>query len=285
MKVSLFTAYGALNSPPIFEALGRGIESCGDSIVHNDRDADVAVIWSILFAGRMEPNADVYNDFKSRGKPVIVIEIGQLRRGLTWRLGIDGINAAAKFPQPQEEPRWQKFGIDVKPWRESELKEYIVIATQRGDSMQWHGLPPVEKWVVQWIDLLKKHTKRPIVLRPHPRDYLTDFTYISYHHPDTLISQPKSVNDIDKVDFPQLLEKTHCVINWSSGPAIEAILNGVPVITSPNSFAYDLTTDIKEIEAPNKPDRTEWLEKMAYTEWYQEELAEGRPWKLLKEYL
>ena len=150
---------------------------------------------------------------------------------------------------------------------------------------RWHGLPPVEKWVVQWIDLLKKHTKRPIVLRPHPRDYLTDFTYISYYHPDTLISQPKSVNDIDKVDFPQLLEKTHCVINWSSGPAIEAILNGVPVITSPNSFAYDLTTDIKEIEAPNKPDRTDWLEKIAYTEWYQEELAEGRPWKLLKEYL
>ena len=72
MKVSLFTAYGALNSPPIFEALGRGIESCGDSIVHNDRDADVAVIWSILFAGRMEPNQDVYNDFKSRGKPVTV---------------------------------------------------------------------------------------------------------------------------------------------------------------------------------------------------------------------
>ena len=240
MKVSLFTAYGALNSPPIFEALGRGIESCGDSIVRNDRDADVAVIWSILFAGRMEPNQDVYNDFKSRGKPVVVIEIGQLRRGLTWRLGIDGINAAAKFPQPQKEQRWEK---------------------------------------------LKKHSNRPIVLRPHPRDYLTDFAYVSYKHPDTLISQPKSLNDIDKVDFPQLLQKTHCVINWSSGPAIEAILNGVPVITSPNSFAYDLTTDIKQIEAPNKPDRTEWLEKMAYTEWYEQELAEGQPWKLLKEYL
>ena len=75
------------------------------------------------------------------------------------------------------------------------------------------------------------------------------------------------------------------MINWSSGPAIEAILNGVPVITSPNSFAYELTTDVKNIDTPNKADRTEWLEKMAYTEWYQEELEGGEPWRLLKEYL
>jgi hypothetical protein len=288
MKVSLYTAYGALNSPPIFDALARGIISNGDDVVYNERDADVAVIWSILFAGRMEPNKDVYADFKARGKPVLVVEVGQLRRGITWRLGFDAVNAKGRFPKPPHENtnRWDKFGIELKPWRESDMFDYIVIATQRQDSMQWQGLPPTEEWVCQWIDVIKRHTKRPIVLRPHPRDYMTDFYYVSHKHPDTLISTPKSINDKDRMDFPSLLEKTHLVINWSSGPAVESIINGVPVIVSEDSFAHSISTDsITAIENPSKPDRKHWCEKMAYTEWYEEEIAEGEPWRLLKEYL
>ena len=288
MKVSLFTAYGALNSPPIFDALAKGITESGDTVVYNDRDADVAVIWSILFAGRMEPNKDVYADFKARGKPVVVIEVGQLRRGITWRLGINAVNNSGTFPKPPHEntKRWDKFNIPLKPWRESGMFDYVVIATQRQDSMQWHGLPPTEKWVVQWIDAIKRYSNRPIVVRPHPRDYLTDLTYVSYKHPDTLISTPKSINDKDRMDFPSLLEKTHLVINWSSGPAVESIINGVPVLVSEDSFAHSVSTDsITQIDNPSKPDRKYWCEKMAYTEWYEEELAEGEPWRLLKEHL
>jgi hypothetical protein len=34
---------------------------------------DVAVIWSVLWQGRMAGNKKVWDDFRSQGKPVVVV--------------------------------------------------------------------------------------------------------------------------------------------------------------------------------------------------------------------
>ena len=40
-----------------------------------------------------------------------------------------------------------------------------------------------------------------------------------------------------------------------------------------------------DVNSPAKPDRTEWLKKISYTEWFIEEIRQGIPWKRLRQNL
>ena len=54
MKLEVWTQHGPLNSEPIFNAFIKSLHKEGDTVVLNkESDADVAVIWSVLWLGRM----------------------------------------------------------------------------------------------------------------------------------------------------------------------------------------------------------------------------------------
>ena len=128
MKVSLFTDYGALNRPPIFKAFAEG---CNETVVYNDMDADVAVIWSILFRGRMRKNKDVWQHFTKQNKPIIVIEVGSIFRDQTWRVGIGGINRQAEFANRDnlDRKRKDKFNLAIRPYIKSgEFNIYSILS-------------------------------------------------------------------------------------------------------------------------------------------------------------
>ena len=72
MKFSLFTDYGAQNSKPVFDAFATSLSSAGHTVVDNDWDSDVAVIWSVLWFGRMDGNQKVCEHLRAINKPVIV---------------------------------------------------------------------------------------------------------------------------------------------------------------------------------------------------------------------
>ena len=97
MKFSLYTHNGALNSKPVFEAFAQGVSNLGHEVTYNSTDADVAVIWSVLWHGRMSANKNVWEHFVRQGKKIIVLEVGALHRGITWKVGINGINRDAIF--------------------------------------------------------------------------------------------------------------------------------------------------------------------------------------------
>tara|TARA_B100002019_G_C21245231_1_gene587916 strand:- start:923 stop:1777 length:855 start_codon:yes stop_codon:yes gene_type:complete len=283
MRVSLFTNYGALNSPPIFDAFAEG---CDENIVWNDMDADVAVIWSILFAGRMAPNREVWDHYTKRNRPIIVIEVGALLRNETWRVGIGGINNGANFANKEnlEEDRVEKFGIKLKPWKEE--GQFITIATQRPDSHQWSSMPTVETYVQNAVNNIRKHCDKDIVIRPHPRDRITDFEKISKENKNVYFDVPKSIGESDKVNFSDILSRSYCVVNHSSNPALEATINGIHTFTGCQSFAYPMS--IKHwgnLTNPPREDRELWLKQLTHIEWWPEEIAKGKPWNRLKNYL
>lgn len=283
MKVSLFTDYGALNSPPIFKAFAEG---CSENVVYNDMDADVAVIWSILFTGRMRKNKLVWDHFTSQNKPIIVIEVGSIFRDKTWRVGIGGINNLANFANKEhlDIDRVNKFNLRVKPYVKD--GEFITIATQRQDSSQWKGMPSTEVWVKNNVDEIRKHIDKPIVIRPHPRDKVTNYKKISEENPGLYFDLPKSTGISDSVNFNDILKRSWCVVNYSSGPALEAVLDGVHIFTGVASIAYPLSIlDWKDIKNPPRVERTQWLHELVHTEWWTDEIKEGIPWKRLRPYL
>jgi len=269
MKISLFNNFGALNSAPVFAAFEQGLRRCGIQSTQHYMDADVAVIWSHLWSGRMRHNQAVWRAFRDSGRNVIVLEVGMLQRGRTWKMGLNGVNRRAWFGLGLQQNRAQKLGLDLQPWRQG---TNILIAVQRSDSEQWSGLPEPATWVEQTVAKIKSLTDRPIVVRPHPRQRLTNI-------PGVIIRQPQSVaNTYDGFDFEKDLASAWCVINENSGPGCQSVIAGVPAFVGIDSLAAPVANvDLLDIEKPWMPDRTAWLEDIAHTEWTVEEIASGYP--------
>src|SRR6056300_220398 len=96
MKFNLWRQYGALNSSPVFDAFHAGALALGHSVDVNGSDG-VDVIWSVLFNGRMAGNRTIWERNILQHKPTIVLEVGGIKRGTTWKVGLNGINRDAYF--------------------------------------------------------------------------------------------------------------------------------------------------------------------------------------------
>ena len=273
MKISLFNQFGAKNSVPVFQAIAQGLIAQGHTVVYHAPTADVAVIWSMLWAGRMRPNQEVYDTFKRQGKPVIVAEVGMIRRGQTWKIGVNGTGIHSYNFDNLVANRAASLNLKLHPWRNG---SNIVIAMQRQDSEQWHGQPPMNQWLESTVEEIRKHTDRPVVIRPHPRN-------VCNIPSGCLIDRPRfTAGSYDDFDFDRVLESAHCVLNWNSGPGPQAVMAGVPAFVGPDSLASTIANwDLSQIENPPRPDRTAWLEQLAHTEWTVEEIRSGLPFRRL----
>lgn len=274
MRFGIFDKFGARNSPPVFDAFCRGLERLGHTCASHDTAADVAVIWSQLWAGAMKPNREIWHQFRQSQRPVVVLEVGMLRRGYTWKLGLNGTNGSAMWPCTQNKDRAHKLGVSLTPWRQT--GSTILIALQRSDSEQWQGMPATDQWLVDTMYALRRHTDRPILVRPHPRQRVTV-------PKDAALMMPNRVpGTYDDFDFAQAMSQAWCVINWNSGPGSQAVIAGVPAFVGPNSLAAPVANlDWNQIEHPVRPDRESWLNELAHTEWTTAELATGQPLSLL----
>lgn len=274
MRISLFEQYGALNSAPVFQAIKTGLQTLGIQCTNMDPSADIAVIWSQLWSGRMKQNQQVWNQFRSQGKNVIVAEIGSINRGVTWKLGVNGTGLQAYWGQGLITGRAEKLNLQAQPWTNSGKK--IVIAVQRTDSEQWANMPLAKTWVETTVACLRQYTDRPIVIRAHPRQRLESIA-------NCIVELPQFIpGSYDSFDYNKSLSDTWAVVNWNSGPGIQSVLAGVPAFVGSSSLAAPVgNLDLSQIEHPNRPERTQWIETLAHTEWTIDEIALGLPLKRL----
>lgn len=276
MKLRLYKEHGALNSPPIFAAFQQGIKNIGWETEQSSEA--IPVIWSVLWSGRMRQNQHIYNFHRQRGTPVIIIEIGNLKRGNTWRISVNHVNNRGLFGNDVDcDPlRHEKLGVRLGEIKEKR-KDAILVACQHQHSLQWEGQPPMRTWVQNTIAKLKKHTDRPIIVRPHPR------SPFNIEERGITLEKPIKINhsyDDFNIDYGY-----HCVVNYNSGPAVQAAINGVPIICDASSLAWPVSGKIEEIEEISLPDRTEWFNKLCHTEWTLEEISQGIPLLRLEKYL
>ena len=276
MKFNLRTAYGALNSKPVFDSFRTGANSLGHDCVI-DGDDGIDVIWSVLFNGRMAGNQAIWQRNQEQGRPTIVLEVGGIKRGTTWKVGLNGINRDGDYlPTGNNNDRARLLGLELKPWRYD--GEYILIAGQHDKSLQWKDMPPMSQWVMNTIQSIRAQTSRPIIFRPHPRCSLPA---IEHEFKDVKRQQPKQIKDTYD-DFDISFDNIWATVSWSSNPGIHSVINGVPAFTGPSSLAFDVAEqNLQNIENPLYCDRTKWLNDYAHTEWTIEEISQGIPIKHL----
>ena len=285
MRIEIWPQHGPLNSKPIFDAFITSLQNAGEQLYINKSadNADVAVIWSVLWRGRMEQYKKIWDRYRSQGKPVIVLEVGGLRRNKSFKIGINGINRDADFANQEfDDQRWPLFGHELRPWNPT--GELIVICGQHDTSEQWKGMPRMSTWIEQQINEIRKYTQRPILVRPHPRNQInfdeTKFKNVKIRVPK------RDFRTYDDTDFKATLGRTWAVVNHSSNPAMEAVIRGIPVFVSESSLCHDVgNTHLYEINKPAMPSRMNWANKLAYTEWFEDEIEKGVPWVRIKKRL
>ena len=283
MIFCLYTDYGALNSKPVFEAFAQSVTDAGHTVIYNEpyrvmdhySNYDVAVIWSVLWNGRMTHNKQVWEQNRKLNRPVIVLEVGGIERGTTWKVGLNGINRDAYFgDKDNDRTRADNLGLVCKPWRSN--GDFILVCGQHDKSLQWQNMPRMSNWFLNTYDEIRKYTQRPIVFRPHPRCRLE---HIERGLKNVYRQEPQHVNGTYD-DFDMGFDNVWATVSYSSNPGSHSCINGVPAFVSTHSLAYDVGNDIDflyDIENPLMPDRQQWLNDYAHTEYTIEEISHGIP--------
>ena len=259
----------ALNAPDVMRAFLAGAQRAGYQIVANSMDADVAVIWSVLWYGRMAKNQLVYEHFRKNNRPVIVIDIGALNRGVTWKVAVNHVTAQGYYGHHEnlDHDRPVRFGLTLKAPLSTRAE--ILICSQHARSLQMEGWNSVESWINDRIDRLKHYTDRKVIVRPHPRSPVNPALLSTRVH----VQVPKKlVNTYDSFDFDM---NYHAIINHNSGPGIQAAIAGIRPIVDNSSLAYPVSFAMAALEKPYDIDREQWLVEISHTEYTVAELEQG----------
>jgi len=228
----------------------------------------------VLWQGRMAHNRNIYHNAVNKKQPVIIIEVGNLVRGQTWRVSLNHVNSQGIFGNNNniDYSRHQKLNLNLKSVN-SKRDPIILIAAQHERSLQWEGQPQMSVWVSRSVQSIRQYTERPIIIRPHPR------SPFSFSYPDAKVITPRRVpNTYD--DF-NIHYGVHCVVNHNSGPGVQAAIACTPIVVDSTSLASPVSDVLANIENPQLPDRADWFARLCHTEWTRDEIAQGIPMQRL----
>ena len=268
MNIAYFPNQCALNSGPVMTAVINSLQHAGHVCVENNWSADAAIIWSALWAGRMRANKQVYETYRAQNRPVIIVDVGALYRGQTWKIAVNHINGLGHYGHTEnlDLDRPRKLGISLA--LNLSRNPTILIVAQHRHSLQLADQDH-ENWILQQINEIRQMSDRPIVVRPHPRSSLRLATL-----PELVtIEKPQKINNT--YDSFNLHFDYHAVVNFCSGPGIQAAISGTRPIVGAHSLAAPVAVNVNNIDQPYTVDRDHWLIEICHTEYTLNEINRG----------
>lgn len=226
------------------EGLGRVGFTVGAPRKHPE-PGDVLVLWN-----RNRAWESFARSYERAGARVIVAENGYLGRDAEgqqlYALALGQHNGAGAWPEG-DGSRWERLGLELEPWRA--VGEEIVVLPQRGIGAQGVAMP--KTWAIDVVMRLRRITRRPVRIRPHPGK--------------------------DRTDPGADLRRAWAAVTWGSGAGLKAIVHGVPVFHELKRWigAPAARCGIDEIEAPFLGDRLPMLRRLAWAQWPLAELRSG----------
>jgi hypothetical protein len=268
-NIAYFPLQAAGNSGPVMAAMLESLRHAGIDTEENSMTSDAVIIWSVLWSGRMAKNREVYQHYRSLGRPVIVIDIGSLRRGVTWKVAINNITAEGSYGHTRDLDWDRPAQLGINLGTVHRPGSHVVIAAQNSASLQVQDLPSMESWIAQQVSQIRAHTDREIRIRPHPRCRLA----VSQLPQGIVVEFPRRVPDT--YDSFDMQFDCHAMVNYNSGPGIQAAVQGVRPVVHSSSLAHPVSVSIENIERPYDINRDQWLVEICHTEYTVEEIAQG----------
>lgn len=273
MRVAYFPNSCAQNSVPVMQAMLASLQAVGHTVEENSLDCDAVIIWSVVWAGRMQANQTVWAHYKQQGRPVIVADVGALNRGRTWKIALNNITAQGYYGHTEnlDWNRPAKLGIHLST--NASINPSILIACQHATSLQMLGHGTPQGWAATQVIRLRHVTDRPIVVRPHPRSRFDPSTRIQFEQQGILVDVPTKIPNT--YDSFNMTFNYHAVVNLNSGPGIQAAISGTRPIVDQSSLAHAVAIDLSKLEHPYNTDRDQWLVEICHTEYTTQEIQEG----------
>lgn len=209
-------------------------------------ETDVAVCWGWRIGGRL----------RDQGKDVLVAERGYVGDRFHWTsLGWNGLNGRADFRNKgMDGDRWRRHFADLmRRWTDREGP--TVIMGQVPNDTALAGVN-YQAWLNETAAALPG-----ALFRPHPRA------------PKVRCGLPLAEGSLDEV-----LEKAGRVVAYNSNSATDAVLAGVPTVAIDRGAMTWAVTG-HEIDDTRRPDRTQWANDIAWTQWAPEEISRGDAWE------
>jgi hypothetical protein len=283
------------------EQFARGVIFCGDSTDYTDtpnvKEHDTAVIYGSFKRYRGAPHhrikcsvADNFKQFVQLETPVIGRSAVSIDH-LYLRVGVNGFlwDEATWGFDYIDSTRYLKVFSNCGYSTETEWKtngSHILILMQNPGDASLRG-QDIYQWCYQTVEELQRHTDRPIRIRPHP---LPRKGFKSFAE---RVSRYKNVELVEN-ELPDRLrplamdfEDCYCAVSFSSGSAVDAVLAGVPSLTTNSGNMAWLVSqhELKNIESRYLGDRTEWMQKIAMCQWSTAEFESGECWSHIRQSL
>jgi hypothetical protein len=232
---------------------------------------DVAIVFGV---GKKSvpvswPRGRVIQEQRARGKKVIVIEKGFVRRDEYYMAGFNALNGRADFYNANSpSDRWEALDVTLAPLREPADNQAIVVCGQVPSDASVQNVDIIA-WCGKCIAEIRKRTKRQIIFRAHP---------LAKKRTPAMLGAINSDRS-----YEEDLKNAWAVVTFNSNAAVEAVIAGVPAFSfDRGSMALPVTSQtLNLIETPYFPEdkhRKTWASNLAYTQWNEDEFRLGMPW-------
>lgn len=243
------------------KALADGLKARGIGSVLSGSEShvetDLVACWGWRVGKRL----------RDRGHNVLVMERGYIGDRFAYTsLGWNGLNGFARFPEyALDRTRFDRLNITVKPWKK--WGDYALILGQVPQDASLRGRDLVPWYSDIARDIITEY-QIPVSFRPHP-----DLAKKG-------LSQDIKNADVSRGTLDEALEKAAFSICFNSNSSVDSVIAGVPcIVADRGSMAYEVcSTDLDRLY---RPDRTEWLYRLAYKQWTIDEIQSGYPIKSL----
>ena len=213
-----------------------------------------------------------------------------------WRVSLFSPMNNGDFLSDNSPPdRWEaakaRWNIKNDPWRKSDQEDPIMFVLQPKDNWSMNDLDPIQ-WFHGVYEKLRPITDRKFIVRPHP-NHVVNIEERKNEFPEDVevhIGQKYFQGDEKKhyrFHFQEAITNCHAVVTHNSTAGVDSCVRGIPTFnTSDLALSWPVANkNLNNIETPEYPDRTQWLNDLGYKLWSEKEIRDGTIFKRFKEKL
>lgn len=241
---------------------------------------DIGFTWGIpcIYKSNTKNRMKIHQMYRNKKRPLLVYEKGFLKREIYYSIGWNSIVGFGYYNNTNmPSDRFEKLNITLSPHQPKTTGNILICGQIPWDSQVQH-LPNYRKWVQQIVQQIRKHTNRPIVYRPHPKQ--------NPKNSKAVLTLPNTIKST-KATLEEDFQEAFVVISYNSNSLVESLISGIPFFCfDRGSVVYDLANhDLTQIETPNFPDDKSRYQKLcdiAYSQWNTTEIESGEFWQHIK---
>jgi hypothetical protein len=228
----------------------------------------------IVFVGVRRKSRRIYNHAKEINAHTLMIDKGYMARGQYYRFAVDGIQPKRVPGHPYSDERLRSFGITIKP------RSYGATILFAGSSQKYcdfHELGDASAYADHVCGQLNELLPGRVVYRPKPSWW--------GRLVDKRVPKGAVLSGPDE-PIEDALRKAACVVTHGSNTGIEALISGVPVVTTAygpevNPIYHLAGHSLEQIANPPFPSEDvlrDTLSELAWCQFSLHEVARGFAW-------